>query len=80
MPGAVVRLYTRDGVNTCFAEVASATVPDAIPSMTASEGVLLSVPIAAWGTERVLQVVNDADHDCDPVNNRVPVVIDVCGG
>lgn len=76
-PGAELRLYTRKTPD-CYQLVATHVIDEAIPSLTSSEPVVLAVPVEDWGNERVLEVWHDSIHDCDIINNRVPLDLDVC--
>jgi hypothetical protein len=75
--GAELRLYTRKTPD-CYQLVATHVIDEAIPSLTSSEPVVLVVPVEDWGNERVLEVWHDTIHDCDIINNRVPLDVDVC--
>ncbi len=75
--GAELRLYTRKTPD-CYQLVATHVIEEAIPSLTSSEPVVLVVPVEDWGNERVLEVWHDTIHDCDIINNRVPLDVDVC--
>ncbi len=74
--GAVVRLWTRTG--DAWREVASVVVPDAIPAHTAAAGVALTVSLADWGEEQVLQVDGADPDECDRANDRANVSLTVC--
>ena len=44
----------------------------------ASASVLLSVPAADWGERQVLDVDGDRAVECDRVNDRADIFVDVC--
>jgi hypothetical protein len=66
--GATLRLHARTGSG--WAEVASASINAQVGPGQGSPGVVLTVPIAAWGDVQALEVVAAGD-ECDEINDRV---------
>lgn len=76
--GSRLRLRTRiDGTWAARAEV---TLAEGIPSLGASESVVIELPYEQLGTAQVLEVEAPAGTpECDRVNDRANVEIDACG-
>lgn len=74
--GATLRLLTFSPA-TGLVERASTVLPAITPGMgTAS--VVFTVPVA-WGDLQVLEVIGDFDTECDMVNDRLDLLLNVCG-
>lgn len=77
--GATVRLLTWTE-ETGLREVATASLPDAIPPDQSAAGIELDLPYEDWGDRQVLEVVDSDGDECDWVNHREELAIpDPCG-
>lgn len=81
--GTEVVLSTWTEGDIGLAEVARATIAAPIPSMTAAEGIVFSVPWERWNDARVIDVYGagyeDGTHEeCDFINDRIDVWVDPC--
>lgn len=76
--GAVVTLHTHTSAG--WREVASLTIAEPIPPLTALDGFAFEVPLDQWGDHQVLDVTAAHADECDLTNDRVPVSMDVCAG
>jgi hypothetical protein len=68
--GATVVVYSQRSGGGLVA-IGSTTIAEAIPAGWASGAQAMTVPAAAWGDRRVIEVTGMDARECDPLNDRV---------